>query len=105
MLGEFALGFDELAALFFEAGELGIAPIVESAIAGRAHAAALVGARPRPAPCLLRGVPALPFRGGLVPSIGEEVAWIALLLLHDLEEEDGKTDRPEDDEADDHCRQ
>ena len=56
-------------------------------------------------PCLLRGVPALPLRGGLVPRIGEKVARIAFLLLRDLEEEDGETDRPEDDEADDHCRQ
>src|SRR3954447_4633791 len=106
IFGKFALGLDELAALFLEPGEFRVAPIVEGASGGRAQcgATALPRARPAAAPCL-RAAPALRLCRHLIASIGEKVAGIAFLLLRDLEGEDGETNRPEDDKADDHRRQ
>src|SRR5580704_3686243 len=98
VVSEFALGGGEPFALFLEPGELGGAPLVESAIAGRARGNAL--------PIICRKTPAAggPVRA-VAPFFSPERNYVARVPgfpLPKFPAEDGEADRPKHDKAQNH---
>jgi hypothetical protein len=101
ILGELALRVVQLAALFIEARELRRPPVVEGGVASRSGIKTT--RPPRCAAARPTGIRAH-HRACILPLVGRKRLQIgpAVAALPELVTEDRQTDRPEDDEAENH---